>query len=109
MENNKQAEAVAERSAGYPDAIPHALTVESLLDRMDAIRQGMLSMKELTSTMEAIANQTDDDYGGHIAEAASQAFVARETTCQRELGFLERIYNDHFPLLPRRPGRPECA
>ena len=32
----------------------------------------------------------------HIAEATSQAFIARETTCQQQLRFLEKIYNDHF-------------
>ena len=46
--------------------------------------------------METIANQGGEDDAGHIAEATSQAFVARETTCQQQLRFLERVYSDHF-------------
>ncbi len=88
MENSKQTE-----NAGTS---PSGMTVESLLNRMDAIRQEMLSMKELAGTMEAIANQGGEDDAGHIAEATSQAFIARETTCQQQLRFLERIYGDHF-------------
>ena len=56
----------------------------------------MLSMKELTRAMETIANQVGEDDAGHLAEATSKAFIARETTCQQQLRFLERIYNDHF-------------
>ena len=101
MEDSKQAETVTERIAEtvntkQPDARPGGLTIESLLDRMDAIRQEMLSMKELASNMVAIANQGGEDDAGHIAEATSQAFIARETTCQQQLRFLERIYSDHF-------------
>ena len=101
MDDNRQTEIMTERgaetvSAKQPETSPRRLTVESILDRMDAIRQEMLSMKELTSTMEAISNQGDDDYAGHIAEATSQAFIARETTNQQQLRFLEKIYNDHF-------------
>ena len=73
---------------------------------MDAIRQEMLSMKDLAKTMETIANQGGEDDAGHIAEATSQAFIARETTCQRQLGFLERIYNDHFSV-PSEEARTE--
>lgn len=29
-------------------------------------------------------------------KATGQAFVARETICQHQLRFLEKIYNDHF-------------
>ena len=96
MENRLQAEAVTERGTETENAKAGGLTVESLLDRMDAIRQEMLSMKELARTMEAIANQGGEDDAGHIAEATSQAFIARETTCQQQLRFLERIYSDHF-------------
>ncbi len=101
MENTEQAETVTERIAETESKKPTdgklgALTVESLLDRMDAIRKEMLSMKELLSTMEAITKQGGEDDAGHIAQAASQAFIARETTCQRQLGFLEMIYKDHF-------------
>lgn len=53
-------------------------------------------MNELPSTMENITNQGGEDDAGHIAEATSQAFIARETTCQQQLRFLEKIYNDHF-------------
>jgi len=102
MENDQQAEAVTQHIAEIesirqqPEGKPGGLTLESLLDRMDAIRREMLGMKELLSTMEAITNQGGEDDAGHIAEAASQAFIARETTCQRQLGFLETIYKDHF-------------
>lgn len=87
MENTNQAGAVNETGN---------LTIERLLDRMDAVRKEMLSMKELAATMEAIANQGGEDDAGHIAEATSKAFIARETTCQQQLRFLEKIYNDHF-------------
>lgn len=101
MENMKQAETVAERvddteSAKQPDNKLGNLTIEGLLDRMDAIRKEMLFMNELLSTMENITNQGGEDDAGHIAEATSQAFIARETTCQQQLRFLEKIYNDHF-------------
>ncbi len=72
------------------------LTLEGLLIRMDAIRKDMLNMNELLATMEQIANQAGEDDGGHIAAATSDAFVARETTCQQQLRFLERIYSDYF-------------
>jgi hypothetical protein len=58
----------------------------------------MLFMNELLSTMENITNQGGEDDAGHIAEATSQAFIARETTCQQQLRFLEKIYNDHFSV-----------
>ena len=102
MENNQQAETVTERIAEtesikqQSDGKLGGLTIESLLDRMDAIRKEMLSMKELLSTMETITKHGGEDDAGHIAEAASQAFVARETTCQRQLDFLEMVYKDHF-------------
>ena len=96
MENNRQAEITSEHGTEPANAGPGGLTVESLLDRMDAVRQEMLSMKDLAGTMETIANQGGEDDAGHIAEATSQAFIARETTCQQQLRFLERIYNDHF-------------
>ena len=96
MENSKQTEIITGSGTETANAIPGRLTMESLLDRMDAIRQEMLSMKDLAGTMEAIANQGGEDDAGHIAEATSQAFIARETTCQQQLRFLERIYNDHF-------------
>ena len=104
MKNSKQTEVTAERITETGNAGPGGLTVESLLDRMDAIRQEMLSMKDLAGTMEAIANQGSEDDAGHIAEATSQAFIARETTCQQQLRFLERIYNDRFSA-PSEEGR----
>ena len=96
MENSKQTEILTAHSAETANAAPGRLTVESLLDRMDAIRQEMLSMKDLAGTMETIASQGGEDDAGHIAQATSQAFIARETTCQQQLRFLEKIYNDHF-------------
>lgn len=78
------------------DASPGGLTVEGILDRMDAIRKEMLFMNELLSTIESITAQGGEDDAGHIAEAASQAFIAREGTCQQQLRFLEKIYDDHF-------------
>ena len=98
MENGKQTEVITEHSTATEDAGTGGMTVESLLNRMDAVRQEMLSMKELARTMEAIANQGGEDDAGHIAEATSQAFIARETTCQQQLRFLERVYNDHFSV-----------
>lgn len=98
MENGKQTEVITEHSTATEDAGTGGMTVESLLNRMDAVRQEMLSMKELARTMEAIANQGSEDDAGHIAEATSQAFIARETTCQQQLRFLERVYNDHFSV-----------
>ena len=83
-------------STKQPDNRLGNLTIEGLLDRMDAIRREMLFMNELLSTMENITNQGGEDDAGHIAEATSQAFIARETTCQQQLRFLEKIYNDHF-------------
>ena len=101
MENRKQTEAVNEHiaeaeSAKQTKTGPGGLTIGKLLDRMDAIRKEMLSMKDLASTMEAIANQGGEDDAGHIAEATSQAFIARETTCQKQLAFLEKVYKDYF-------------
>lgn len=103
MENNQLAEAVSEHIAETESMMKQPsggslgeLTVEGLLDRMDAIRQEMISVKELLATMEAITNQGGEDDAGHIAEATSQAFIARETTCQQQLKFLEKIYYDHF-------------
>ena len=101
MENTSQADAAAERSAEaevtkQTDSKLGGLTIEGLLDRMDAIRKEMLFMNELLSTMESITNQGGEDDAGHIAQATSQAFIARETTCQQQLRFLERIYSDHF-------------
>ena len=75
---------------------PGGLTLEGLLDRMDAIRKEMASMNQICATMENIANQGGEDDAGHIADAAAQAFVARETTCQQQLRFLEKIYDDYF-------------
>ena len=72
------------------------LSLEKLLERMDAIRKDMLWMNELLDTMKEIAVQAGEDDGGHIADATSQAFVARETTCQQQLRFLEKIYDDRF-------------
>ena len=96
MENSRPAEAAAERSTETENVSAGGMTVEGLLDRMDAVRQEMLSMKELAGTMEAIAKQGGEDDAGHIAEATSQAFIARETTCQQQLRFLERIYGDYL-------------
>ena len=101
MENMSQADASAARIANtevtkQADSKLGGLTIESLLNRMDAIRKEMLFMNELLSTMEAITNQGGEDDAGHIAQATSQAFIARETTCQQQLRFLERIYSDHF-------------
>jgi len=101
MENMKQTVTVAERiadteSTKQPKSRLGDLTIEGLLDRMDTIRKEMLFMNELLSTMENITNQGGEDDAGHIAEATSQAFIARETTCQQQLRFLEKIYNDHF-------------
>ena len=100
MENSKQTEIITDHSAETTDTKAGGLTVENLLDRMDAIRQEMLSIKELTMTLENIANQGSKDDAGHIAEATSQAFIARETTCQQQLRFLERVYGDLFPVPP---------
>ena len=97
MENMKQTDAVAEPAAvntGKPDG----LTIEGLLDRMDAIRKDMVAMNELLATMEKITNQGGEDDAGRIAVATSQAFSARETTYQQQLRFLEKIYNDHFSV-----------
>ena len=98
MENVRQTETATEpvTAAGNAKQAGTGLTIEDLLDRMDAIREEMLSMKELLKSMEVIANQGGEDDAGHIAEAAGQAFVARETTCQQQLRFLEKVYGDHF-------------
>jgi hypothetical protein len=103
MENMKQTVTVAERiadteSTKQPKSRLGDLTIEGLLDRMDTIRKEMLFMNELLSTMESITNQGGEDDACHIAEATSQAFIARETTCQQQLRFLEKIYNDHFSV-----------
>lgn len=103
MDNNKQTENVAERiaeaeSIKQSGSITDGLTIKDLLDRMDAVRKEMLSLKDLSGTMETIANQGGEDDAGHIAEATSQAFIARETTCQQQLRFLEKIYSDHFSV-----------
>ena len=98
MENVRQTETATEpvTAAGNAKQAGTGLTIEGLLDRMDAIREEMLSMKELLKSMEVIANQGGEDDAGHIAEAAGQALVARETTCQQQLRFLEKVYGDHF-------------
>ena len=101
MGNIEQTETVTERIAETANTVQaetrmNGLTIEGLLDRMDAIRKEMLFMNELLSTMESIANQGGEDDAGHIAEATSQAFIARETTCQQQLRFLEKIYDDYF-------------
>ncbi len=109
MENNNQSEALAERlaeTAGtkQSESKPGGLTIEGLLDRMDAVRMEMLSMKDLARTMETIVNQGGEDDAGHVAAATSQAFIARETTCQQQIGFLEKIYNDHFSAPSEEAG-----
>ena len=107
MENMKQTEAVTEKiteSAKRAESRPGGLTIESLLDRMDAVRKEMIGMQGLLATMENIANQAGDEDGGHIAEATSDAFMARETTCQQQLRFLEKIYDDHFSA-PSEEGK----
>ncbi len=107
MENMKQTEAVTEKiteSAKRAESRPGGLTIESLLDRMDAVRKEMTGMQGLLATMENIANQAGEDDGGHIAAATSDAFVARETTCQQQLRFLEKIYDDHFSA-PSEEGK----
>lgn len=102
MENNQHEETAAEHIAEIErikqqsDVKLGGLTIESLLDKMGTIRQEMLSMKELLATMETITKQGSEDDARHIAEATIQAFIARETTCQQQLGFLEMIYKDHF-------------
>ena len=78
----------------------NGLTLEELLARMDAVRKETTNMQELLATMESIASQGGEDDAGHIAEAASGAFIARETTCQQQLRFLERIYGDYFSVRP---------
>lgn len=107
MENMKQTEAVTEKiteSAKRAESRPGGLTIENLLDRMDAVRKEMIGMQGLLATMENIANQAGDEDGGHIAEATSDAFMARETTCQQQLRFLEKIYDDHFSA-PSEEGK----
>lgn len=101
MENFEQAEAVTERIAEPESMEPKDprlgnLTIEGLIERMDAIRKEMVWMSQICSTMENISNQGSKDEAGHVAEATSQAFVARETTCQQQLRFLEKIYDDYF-------------
>ena len=95
MENMKQAEAVTEPAADRKDKLG-GLTIEGLLDRMDAIRKEMVYMSQICATMENITNQGEKEDVGHVAEATSNAFVARETTCQQQLRFLEKIYDDYF-------------
>ncbi len=95
MENMKQAEAVTEPVADRKDKLG-GLTIEGLLDRMDAIRKEMVYMSQICATMENITNQGEKEDVGHVAEATSNAFVARETTCQQQLRFLEKIYDDYF-------------
>ena len=51
METSKQTEVITARSTETENAVPGGMTVESLLNRMDAVRQEMLSMKELAKTM----------------------------------------------------------
>ncbi len=97
MENRNQAEAATEPGAEFGNhSTLGGLTVERLLDRMDAIRKEMLSMEDLLGTMREIAVQAGEDDAGHVAEATSRAFAAREATCQQQLRFLEKIYDDHF-------------
>ena len=101
MESRKQTEAVSERIAEAKDAAQAnsklgGLTISDLLDRMDAIRKEMVVISQICETMENIANQGGEDDAGHIAEATSKAFVARETTYQQQLRFLEKIYDDYF-------------
>lgn len=76
--------------------ISSAMTLENLLNRMDDIRKEMPSMTELFETMNEITRQAGEDDAGHIADAIGQAFVARETTCQQQLRFLEMIYKEHL-------------
>ena len=101
MENNGQTEAITAHIEKIKDGMqpnPHlgGLTIEGLLDRMDAIRKEMVYMSQICDTMENITNQGGEDEAGKIAQATSQAFVAREATCQQQLRFLEKIYDDYF-------------
>lgn len=97
MENMKQTEAVTEPIADSKDK-PDGLTIEGLLDRMDAIRKDMIAMNELLATIEKITNQGGEDGAGLNAVATSEAFSARETTYQQQFRFLEKIYDDHFSV-----------
>ena len=101
MENRMQDNAAAAHVSVAADQKPSgaaggALTVESLLDRMDAIRKEMLGMGELLAAMREIASGAGEDEGGRILAAAGEAFAAREATCQQQLRFLETVYRDHF-------------
>ena len=101
MENSRQAVTAEERmekarAAAQADRGPGGLTVEGLLDRMDAIRKELVFMSDFFNTMENITNQGGEDDAGHIAQATAQGFVAREATCQQQLRFLEKIYDDYF-------------
>ena len=101
MESSKQTEAVPKRIDEARDTAQAnsklgGLTISDLLDRMDAIRKEMVVISQICETMENIANQGGEDDARHIAEATSKAFVARETTYQQQLRFLEKIYDDYF-------------
>ncbi len=72
------------------------LTLEKLLERMDAVRGEMLSLPDAVSAAETAFDRQDEAAAG--IETVGKMFLARETTCRQQLAFLEKIYDDHFSL-----------
>ena len=75
-------------------AIPESgLTLEKLLERMDALRS---EMQDLTQTIHIVDGLPESPDAMARSKAIGDMFVEREKTLRQQLSFLERIYTDRF-------------
>ena len=75
-------------------AIPESgLTLEKLLERMDALRS---EMQDLAQTIHIVDGLPESPDAMARSKAIGDMFVEREKTLRQQLSFLERIYTDRF-------------
>lgn len=75
-------------------AIPESgLTLEKLLEKMDALRHEMQDLTQTIHIVDALPESVD---AMARAKAIGDMFVEREKTLRQQLSFLERIYDDRF-------------
>ena len=69
------------------------LTLEKLLERMDALRS---EMQDLAQTIHIVDGLPESPDASARSKAISEMFAVREQTLRQQLSFLERVYNDRF-------------
>ena len=75
------------------ESLENGLTLEKLLERMDAIRKDMQDLAQTIHIVEGLPESPDT---ANRANAINEMFAVREQTLRQQLSFLERIYSDHF-------------